>query len=82
MNEKDYEITDEEQSKASQQNDPFIVRFVRLKSGIWLRQDNDFFIEKELFATDCIDYNVIGYAPWSDKVDYVDFHLKRKDVVK
>ncbi len=79
MDEREYKITEEEQLKATQQNDPYIVRFVRLKSGKWLRQDNDVFDGDDLFAADCIDYNVIGYAPWSDQVDYVDFHLKRKE---
>ncbi len=72
------EITDEEESKVMAQNDPDIVRFVKMKTGLWLRQDNDIFPSYLLFSDDILFY-LMAVSPWNDQIDYVDFHMKTED---
>lgn len=75
LTDSDYEITDEEESKAMAQNNPDIVRFVKMKTGLWLRQDNDIFPSHLLFSENILFY-LMAVSPWNDQIDYVDFHMR------
>ena len=78
MNMDEYRITDEEQKRANEQNDPDVVRFVRLSDGRYLRQDNDIFSPNALFSEN-IMFTVTAGSGWNDEIDYVDFHLKKRE---
>ena len=78
MNMDEYRITDEEQKRANEQNDPDVVRFVRLSDGRYLRQDNDIFSPDALFSEN-IMFTVTAGSGWNDEIDYVDFHLKKRE---
>lgn len=78
MNMDEYRITDEEQKRANEQNDPDVVRFVRLSDGMYLRQDNDIFSPDALFSEN-IMFTVTAGSGWNDEIDYVDFHLKKRE---
>ncbi len=75
------EITEDEEGKVMTQNNPDVVRFVKMKTGLWLRQDNDIFPPYLLFSEDLIGY-LLAVTPWNNDVDYVDFHMKNKQEKK
>ena len=69
-------VTGEEQKKADVQKDEHVVRFVRLKNGDYLREDNDIF-PSDLLFNESILFRLQAVSH-DDEIDYVDFHMKTR----